>query len=99
MTRSAPSCFAASTPSRPTAPSPTTATVRADPPVHELRVHALGLVAGLADLARVVGDHERPHHEVPDLQGAHLVADRLDDADVLMAHPEVVGRLSAAVRP
>ncbi len=71
----------------------------ADAAVDELGVHALGLEAGPADLARVVGDDERPHDEVADLDGAHLGADLLDDTDVLVPHEGVVDRLDAAVGP
>ena len=42
---------------------------------HRLGVHAAGLVAGLADLARVVGGEERSDDEVADLKGLHVVAD------------------------
>ena len=121
MIRSAPSCWAARTPSRPTAPSPTTATVLPGPasaataanqpvpstseaassdgirsasgmpgvatrvpsasgmrassdwvPRVPIRtaVHAVRLVAGLADLAGVVGGPERADDEVADLDGA-----------------------------
>ena len=137
MIRSAPSCLAASTPSRPTAPSPTTATVLPGPasaatapnqPVpstseaasrlgtrssvghpgrgderavgqrdaqplglgaegaHGLPVDAGGLVAGPADLTGVVGGEERPDDELARLDGRDLVADLLDDADVLVTH-------------
>ena len=133
MIRSAPSCLAARTPSRPTAPSPTTATVcpaglggdggepagaehvrggqqrrdqvgvghaggrdegavgQRDPRVLGLgardgtgsTVHAVRLVAGLADLAGVVGGEERADDEVADLDVPDVRADLLDDADVL----------------
>jgi hypothetical protein len=68
-------------------------------PVHELRVHALGLVAGLADLAGVVGDHERPHDEVAVPERLDLGADLLHHAAVLVTHHGVVDRLEPAVGP
>ena len=49
-------------------------------------VHAAGLVAGSADLAGVVGGEEGADDEVADLDVSDLVADLLDDADVLVAH-------------
>jgi hypothetical protein len=51
-----------------------------------LPVDAGGLVAGLADLAGVVGGEERPDHELTGPDVADLAADLLDDAGVLMAH-------------
>ena len=66
---------------------------------HQDAVHAVRLVAGPADLAGVVGGPERADDEVADLDGAHLGADLLDDADVLVAHHLVVDRLGAAVGP
>ena len=66
---------------------------------HQHAVNAVGLVAGPADLARVVGGPEGAHHEVPDLDGADLVADLLDHTDVLVAHHLVLDRLGAAVGP
>ena len=66
---------------------------------HQDPVHAVGLVAGLADLAGVVGGPEGADDEVADLDGADLVADLLDDADVLVTHHLVVDRLGAAVGP
>ena len=68
-------------------------------PCDELGVHALGLEAGLADLAGVVGDDERADDEVADLDGLDVGADLLDDADVLVAHRRVVDGLDAAVGP
>ena len=64
----------------------------ADGAVDELGVHAPGLVAGPADLAGVVGDDEGADDEVPGLHGLHVVADLLDDADVLVPHQQVVRR-------
>src|SRR5215213_1091878 len=49
-------------------------------------VDAVGLVAGPADLAGVVGGEERPDKEVDDLDQLELVDDLLDDPDVLVAH-------------
>ena len=66
---------------------------------HQDAVHAVRLVAGLADLAGVVGGPEGADDEVADLDGADLGADLLDDADVLVAHHLVVDRLGAAVGP
>ena len=66
---------------------------------HQRPVHAVGLVAGPADLAGVVGGPEGADDEVADLDGADLGADLLDDADVLVAHHLVVDRLGAAVGP
>ena len=66
---------------------------------HQHPVGAVRLVAGLADLAGVVGGQERADDEVADLDGADLGADLLDDADVLVAHHLVVDRLGAAVGP
>jgi hypothetical protein len=63
-------------------------------------VDAPGLVAGPADLAGVVGGHERADDVVADLDVPHLVADLLDDPDVLVAHRGgAVQRLDPAVRP
>jgi hypothetical protein len=66
---------------------------------HELGMHALGLVAGPADLAGVVGNDERADDELPGLHRRDVGADLLDDADVLVSHHLVVGRLDAAVGP
>ena len=66
---------------------------------HQDAMHAVGLVAGLADLAGVVGRAEGADDEVADLDGADLGPDLLDDADVLVAHHLVLDRLGAAVRP
>ena len=66
---------------------------------HQDPVHAVRLVAGLADLAGVVGGPEGADDEVADLDGADLGADLLDDADVLVTHHLVVDRLGAAVGP
>jgi hypothetical protein len=66
----------------------------------ELPVHAGGLVAGAADLARVVAGEEAADDELPRLHGADVAADLLDDADILVTHADgpVVG-LDAAVGP
>ena len=66
---------------------------------YELGVHALGLVAGAADLAGVVGDDEGSDDEVTRLHRLDIGADLLDHADVLVSHHLVVGRLDAAVGP
>jgi hypothetical protein len=47
-------------------------------------VDAGALVAGLAELAGVVGGEERADHELAGPDGGDLAADLLDDADVLM---------------
>jgi hypothetical protein len=47
----------------------------------------------------VVGDAEGPDDEVPGLQGLHVVADLLDDANLLVAHRLVVDVLGAAIGP
>ena len=61
---------------------------------------AAGLVAGLADLAGVVGGEEGADDEVAGLDGRDLAADLLDDADVLVAHRRrPVDGLDAAVGP
>jgi hypothetical protein len=51
---------------------------------HELAVDARALVAGPADLARVVRGPERPDDELPGCDRPDGVADFLDDADVLV---------------
>ena len=66
---------------------------------HQDPVHAVGLVAGLADLAGVVRGPEGADDEVADLDGADLRADLLDDADVLVPHHLVIDRLGAPVGP
>ncbi len=66
---------------------------------HEHPVHAVGLVAGPADLARVVGGPERADDEVADLHAGHVGADSGDDAGVLVPHRGVVDGLGAAVGP
>src|SRR3712207_8962039 len=48
-----------------------------------LPVDAVGLVAGPADLAGVVGGEERADDELARLDRGDLAADLLDDADVL----------------
>src|SRR5919206_3441233 len=63
-------------------------------------VDAGRLVAGPADLAGVVRREERADDELARLDQAHLAADLLDDADVLVAHRgRPVDRLDAAVGP
>ena len=62
-------------------------------------VDAAGLVAGLADLARVVREHEGADHEVADLEGGDVLALLHDRADVLVAHAPVVDVVVAAVGP
>jgi hypothetical protein len=62
-------------------------------------VHALGLVAGLADFAGIVGDDERPDDEVADLDVLHLGTDLLHDAHILVTHHLVIGGLDPAIRP
>src|SRR4029078_11194039 len=67
---------------------------------HRHGVDAAGLVARLADLARVVRREERSDDEVADLHVPHLAADLLDDAEVFVAHrrrPAAV--VLAALRP
>jgi hypothetical protein len=59
--------------------------LRADPS-HRLAVDAGALVAGSADLARVVGRDERSDYELAGLDGAHLTANVLDDSDILVPH-------------
>src|SRR5581483_6550612 len=71
----------------------------ADPGVDEFGVHALGLEAGPADLAGVLGDDERPDDEVADPDVLHLGADLLDHAHVLVSHERVVRGLDAPVGP
>src|SRR6185437_415089 len=66
---------------------------------HQDAVHAVRLVAGLANVAGVVGRPERADDEVAHLHGAHLGPELLHDADVLMAHHLVIDRLGATVRP
>jgi hypothetical protein len=53
---------------------------------HGLTVEAGALVAGLAELAGVVGGPERADYELTGLDRADLAPDLLDDADVLVAH-------------
>ncbi len=66
----------------------------------EFGVDAAGLVAGLADLAGVVGGEERADDELAGRERAHVAADFLDDADVLVPHRRgTVHRLDAAVGP
>jgi hypothetical protein len=57
------------------------------------------LVAHLTDLTGVVGDHERAHDEVADLQGLHRIANLLHDADVLVPHRLVINVLNSPVGP
>jgi hypothetical protein len=65
-----------------------------------LPVDAVGLVAGAADLAGVVGGEERADDELAGPDRADLAADLLDDADVLVAHRRgPVDGLDAAVGP
>src|ERR671916_694888 len=104
MIRSAPSCLAASTAQRPTAPSPTTATVLPGPAsaatAPKQPVDAGRLVAGPADLAGAVRREERADDELVRLDQTHLAADLLDDADVLVAHRcRLRHRVGAAVGP
>ena len=73
--------------------------VGADPGMHELGVHALGLETGPADLTGVVGDHERPDDEVARLEHLHGGADLLHHTDVLVTHQRVVDGLHAPVGP
>jgi hypothetical protein len=61
---------------------------------------AAGLVAGLADLAGVVGGEERTDHELARLDVRDLGAHLFDDADVFLAHRRgPVDGLDAAVGP
>jgi hypothetical protein len=73
--------------------------MKADRLRHKGGVHTLGLVAGPADLAGVVGDDEGPDDEIADLDVVHLVTDLLDDADVLVPHHLVVGGFDTPVGP
>ena len=58
------------------------------------------LVAGAADLARVVRSEEGPDHELAGLDGRNGAADRLDDADVLVTHRGgPVDGLNASIGP
>ena len=66
---------------------------------HRFGVHTPGLIAGAADLARVVRGEERTHHEVAHLDRRHPVPDLGDGADVLVAHRRVIDVFDAAVRP
>ena len=69
---------------------------------HRHAVHAGALVAGAADLARVVGRPERADDELARLDRRDGVADFLDDAGVLVAHrhrPHRVLDPDAAVGP
>src|SRR5918999_5185255 len=71
---------------------------RAD--LRPLSLYAGALVAGLADLAGVVGREERPDHELAGLDRPDLAADLLDDPDVLVTHRDrPVGRFEPAVWP
>src|ERR1700733_5592455 len=70
--------------------------VRAD----QLRVHAAALVAGQADLARVVRREERADDELARLDGPDVAADLFDDADVLVSDRVRRGdRVDAAPAP
>ncbi len=65
-----------------------------------LAVDAVGLVAGGADLAGVVGGEERADHELAGLHDVHFRADLFDDADVLVSHGcGLSGRVIAPVGP
>lgn len=58
------------------------------------------LVAGPADLTRVVGREERPDDELARLDGADVTADLFDDTDVLVAHrSRAVDAIDAAIGP
>ena len=54
--------------------------------VEEAAVHARGVQALVAEGAGAVGERERHHDQVAALDGAHVGADVLDDADRLVAH-------------
>src|SRR5215210_5694541 len=58
-----------------------------------------GRESRLADLARVVGDDERSDDEVARLHRLDLRTDFLDNADVLVTHQQVLGRLGSPVGP
>jgi hypothetical protein len=53
----------------------------------------------LAELAGVVGCHERPDDEIADPHVLHLGADLLDDTDVLVPHRRLVHAVGASIRP
>src|SRR5699024_3419759 len=71
----------------------------ADAAVDELGVDALGGVTGSAVFAGAVGDDEGPDDDVSGLDRGHGRTDLFDEADVLVAHQQVVDGLDSAVGP
>src|SRR5699024_8977497 len=71
----------------------------ADHTIDEDGVHAPGLVAGGADLAGVVGDHEGADHPVTGSDSRDLLAHLLHHTDVLVTHQLAIRGVRAAIGP